>query len=250
MIFAMSDICGYYEVLKERIDQIMPYLKEGDHRLALLGNYIGRGKSSYQCIKMIFDLQKELGEDKVIVLAGENERSFVGILYGCDGVWIDIDMDMGISSTFLTEEQLEEMKNFPRLTERLARLLERGLITDSEVDGELLSRQHSFVKKCVRTNDRELISWMGRLEDSYETEAQIFVHTGIDDSIKALIAGHAAVPAAADVSNFENIYFDEKKHYYVGGSIAHTNRLLCLAYDEDTKEYYEFMEDGTFNKIG
>lgn len=274
MIFAMSDIHGHFELMKERIDQIMPYLKEGNHKLVLLGNYIGRGNSSFQCLKAAFDLQKELGEDKVIVLKGDNERCFVGVLYECEGVWVAIDDDFGISSTFLTKEQLEDLKKIPAITEQHTLWIKHGI----EVN-DLEARQVSFIKECIRTNDRELVSWLGKLKTYYETETQIFVHAGVDENIpedeieectlrtpeyvltgkypptkghfyKDIIAGHVATSVVANDPNFEGIYFDGESHFYINGTTICTNRLLCLAYNEDTKEYYEFMEDGTFKKIG
>lgn len=54
----------------------------------------------------------------------------------------------------------------------------------------------------------------------------------------------------ADDRNFKGIYWDGASHFYIDGSITRTKKLLCLAYDEDEKKYYEFMEDGTFKKIG
>lgn len=275
MIFAMSDIHGHFELMKERIDQIIPYLKEGNHKLVLLGNYIGRGKSSFQCLKAAFDLQKELGEDKVIVLKGNNEESFATALYE-DGVWLAIDDDSRILTTFLTKEQLEDLKKIPAVTEQEhARLIKYGIEPDPT---SLRGRQSSFMKECARTNDRKLISWMWDLECFYETATQIFVHAGVDENIpedeieectlrtpeyvltgkypptkghfyKDIIAGHVATSVVANDPNFEGIYFDGESHFYINGTTICTNRLLCLAYNEDTKEYYEFMEDGTFKKI-
>lgn len=256
MIFAMSDIHGHYELMKKRIDQLIPYLAEKNNRLILLGDFIDRGDSSFQCLKAAFDLQDELGTDKVIVLKGNHEEWFREFLDENENIWLAEDDDFCTSGTFLLKEQFEELK---KLTNR--------------------NEQTSFLRKCIKTNHKELLSWMKRLKAFYETETQIFVHAGIDEDIpeeelewctigtpeyvltgkyppskghfyKDIIAGHVAAAVVADDPNFEGIYFDGESHFYIDGSTTNNNKLLCLAYDEEKKKYYELMEDGTFKKIG
>lgn len=68
MIFAMSDVHGKYELFEKRISQIKQLLKEKDNKLILLGDYIDRGSKSYECLQLVYDLERELGTDKVNVL--------------------------------------------------------------------------------------------------------------------------------------------------------------------------------------
>ena len=51
MIFAISDIHGHFGLMETRVNQIKPYLREDNNKLILLGDYIDRGKSSFQCLK-------------------------------------------------------------------------------------------------------------------------------------------------------------------------------------------------------
>lgn len=256
MIFAISDIHGHFDLMETRVNQIKPYLREDNNKLILLGDYIDRGKSSFQCLKAAFDLQNDFGEDKVIVLKGNHEVWFGDFLYENDDIWLAEDKNFRTSGTFLTQEQFEELK---RIVDRDARIL--------------------YIKEKIVGNHKELMSWMMKLKAFYETETQIFVHAGVDEDIteeelewctwatpeyvltgkfpatkghfyKDIIAGHVAASRVAGDRYFKGIYFDGASHYYIDGSTTRNHRLLCLVYDEDEKKYYEFMEDGTFKKIG
>ena len=256
MIFALSDIHGHFELMETRINQIKPYLKDGNSKLILLGDYIDRGKNSFQCLKAAFDLQAKLGEEKIIVLKGNHEVWFGQFLYENEDVWLAEDNNFSTSGTFLEKEQLEELK---KMTDR--------------------NEQISYIKKCIKSNHKDLLAWMQKLKTFYETETQVFVHAGVDEDIpeeelewctlgtpeyvltgkfpptkghfyKDVIAGHVAASLVADDFNFKGIYWDGASHFYIDGSTTRTKKLLCLAYDENEKKYYEFMEDGTFKKIG
>ena len=67
---------------------------------------------------------------------------------------------------------------------------------------------------------------------------------------KDIIAGHVSAKTAADYaghsedSGFQGIFFDGYSHYYIDGSVECTGNLLCLAYDEEKKKYYELKSDG------
>ena len=136
----------------------------------------------------------------------------------------------------------------------------------------------SYMKKCVKGNHKHLLSWMRKLRLYYEAETQIFVHAGVDETIpedeiewcaigtpdyvltgkyppstghfyKDIIAGHVAAASVARDRKFRGIYFDGKSHYYIDGSVLKNRRLLCLAYDENKKQYYEFTENGDYKYI-
>ena len=136
----------------------------------------------------------------------------------------------------------------------------------------------SYMKKCVKGNHKHLLSWMRKLRLYYETETQIFVHAGVDETIpedeiewcaigtpdyvltgkyppstghfyKDIIACHVAAASVARDRKFRGIYFDGKSHYYIDGSVLKNRRLLCLAYDENKKQYYEFTENGDYKYI-
>ena len=255
MYFAFSDVHGHSELMKNRIEQILPYLKEGDSRLIMLGDYIDRGRESFNCLKMAYDLQKEFGEEKVVVLKGNHEEWFREFLFEDEDLWLAEDKDFSTTRTFLTELQRKELKEIDIYNEKIL-----------------------FVKKCILENHKELLDWMKNLKAFYETESQIFVHAGVDEDIpkeeaawctwatpeymllgkyppttgrfyKDVIAGHVAASSVAGDCSFEGIYFDGKSHFYIDGSTTRTRRVLCLAYDEKKKQYYEFTENGEFKEI-
>lgn len=123
----------------------------------------------------------------------------------------------------------------------------------------------------ILDNRRELITWLRGLPYYYETERQIFVHAGIDETYPAfwrevtepyvfvgkfpaatgtfpkdIIAGHVAASTVAGNREHKGVFFDGKSHYYIDGSVQRTGRLLCLVYDENAETYYEYSpEDST-----
>ena len=66
---------------------------------------------------------------------------------------------------------------------------------------------------------------------------------------KDIIAGHVAASHLAKDKGFRDIFYDGESHYYIDGSTAKFKRILCLAYDEATKKYYQLEEDGTLRDI-
>lgn len=255
MIYAMSDIHGHYEAMKKRMEQMRPLLQKGNSRLILLGDYIDRGDKSYQCLKLAYDLEQEFGSDKVIVLKGNHEVWFEEFLFKNEDVWLDEDGDFFTTGSFLTKEQLKKMELKPDRETRIV-----------------------YVKTCIKSNHKNLLSWMRMLRLYYETETQIFVHAGVDETIPAeevewctlgtpdyvmtgkfppsighfykdIIAGHVAASLVAGNKRFQGIYFDGESHFYIDGSVTYRKRLLCLAYDEEAKKYYEYGLDGTYKAI-
>ena len=111
--------------------------------------------------------------------------------------------------------------------------------------GASFERKHAGVDEDIPKEEIEWCTW-GTPE---------YVLTGKYPATKGyfykdIIAGHVAASSVAGDRNYKGIYFDGASHYYIDGSTTRTHRLLCLVYDEDEKKYYEFMEDGTFKKIG
>lgn len=255
MIYAMSDIHGQYDLFEKRIEQIRPFLLSGDSKLILLGDYIDRGKNSYECLQLAYDLEMEFGKEKVIVLKGNHEVWFEEFLFLSEDVWLAEDKDFFTSGTFLSKEQLKEL----------------DVLSNREVRIE-------YVKNCIKEDHKELLAWMRKLRLFYETDTQIFVHAGVDEEIseeeieyctlgtpeyiftgkfppttghfyKDIIAGHVAASSFKRDFRTNDIYFDGKSHFYIDGSTAKTRRILCLVYDEKTKKYFELEEDGTTREI-
>ncbi len=255
MIYAMADIHGQYDLFKKRVEQIRERLSDSDSKLILLGDYIDRGNKSYECLNFAYDLENKYGKDKVIVLKGNHEVWFEEFLFLGEDVWLAEDKDFFTSKTFLSKLQLTELED---LSNRETRI--------------------EYVKKCIKENHKELLSWMRKLRLFYETPTQIFVHAGVDEEIpeeesqwctigtadyimtgkyppsvghfyKDIIAGHVAASWLAGNKGFRDIFFDGESHYYIDGTASKFKRILCLAYDEKSKKYYQLEEDGSFKDI-
>ena len=74
MIYAMSYIHGCMEELKDKMDQVD---LRGDNRMIFLGDYMDYGESSFQVLQYIWELQKQYGDEKIIVLKGNHEQMFL-----------------------------------------------------------------------------------------------------------------------------------------------------------------------------
>ena len=73
MIYAMSDIHGCIDELKEMMKKVD--IAE-NNRIVFLGDYMDYGDNSYQVLKYLKDLQGRYGVEKVIVLKGNHGRCF------------------------------------------------------------------------------------------------------------------------------------------------------------------------------
>lgn len=255
MIFAISDVHAHYDEMKERVNQIRPYLETGDNCFLMLGDFIDRGPASYECLQLAYDLQQEFGEKKVIVIRGNHEEWFLDFLYEVGDEWLAEDKYFKTTGTFLDKTQKKELYKMSSRKEIL-----------------------EYLRTCIKSNHRELMKWLKNLPYYYETETQIFVHAGVYEDIpeeemefctigtpdyiftgkyppsigafyKDIIAGHVAAASVANNPNFSGIYFDGESHFYIDGSTTKTKRVLCLAYDDSTKEYFEFKPDGQFVKL-
>lgn len=255
MIFAISDVHGNLKAMKKCIKQINPYLEKGNSKLIMLGDYIDRGRESYDCLQLAFDLQQKYGGDKIIVLKGNHEAWFTEFLNGNGDDWLTEDEGYRTTRTFLSEEQMDELDKISNREDRLA-----------------------FMMETIKNNHLELLAWVNHLPLYYETDSQIFVHAGVDEDIpeeevewctlctgewtmlgkypptkgkfyKDIIAGHVAAKRVAGYKDFEGIYFDGESHFYIDGSGGDRTSLLCLAYDEEEKTYYDYKPDGSLKVL-
>lgn len=255
MIFAISDIHGNLHAMEKAVDQIRPYLINGNSKFIMLGDYIDRGMESYECLKLAYDLQQEFGKDKVIVIKGNHEAWFIDFLMGNGDEWLAEDDGYRTTRTFLAETQMEELNKISQREEKI-----------------------EYMMKTIKNNHKDLLTWVNKLPLYYETDSQIFVHAGVDEDIpeeeiewctlgtgewtflgkyppsrgkfyKDIIAGHTAAKKVAGDKSFDGIYFDGESHFYIDGSGGDRHSLLCLAYDEEDKVYYDYKMDGTFKPL-
>lgn len=251
MLYAMSDIHGFYHALQARIDQLgnlHSMIEEGGQdRLIFLGDYIDVGENSFQTLQTVFSLQQACPE-RVIALRGNHEEWFLDFLHGKDKAWLGADSGFGTSRTFLTNEQFEKVKKMA-------------------LAGEM-HKIEAFVRTCIRENHKELVAWMCTLPYYYEAEKQIFVHAGVDEEAgewwkvgtsddcfvnqypattgkfyKDIIAGHVATSSLAKDKNFHDIYYDGCSHYYIDGTVSVSGSIPVLVYDECTNQYYSLEKE-------
>lgn len=254
MIFAMSDIHGNLKAFRKRVVQLESYLKKGD-KLLLLGDLIDRGPDSFGCLKLAKELQDNYGKDQVVVTKGNHEVWFLDFLTDFGNDWLEEDKGYETSKTFLSKEKYDILLAISSRNERW-----------------------DYIRNAIKSEHKEFLEWMEELPLYYETPTQIFTHAGVDEDIpveemdyctiatpdyiftgkyppatgkfpKDIIAGHVAASQVAHDTGHQGVYFDGYSHYYIDGSVNKTNVLVCLAYDEDDKKYYELMEDGSMKPI-
>lgn len=244
MTYAMSDPHGCLDVLKKNVEQLD---LSGENRLILLGDYIDRGPQSGQTLRYIYDLQREHGAEKIIVLRGNHEEDFLDWINTINN-WLAYDRGLNTFRTLVTAEQLEEFKRFA-----------------AKANGsELISRLNEKAVKMILETNGDLIKWLRTLPYYYKTETQIFVHAGVDEEAGEwwetgtpnyifvgkpfdligigefcmdIIAGHIATSKISGDCDFHGVYHDGASHYYIDGMTAVSGKIPVLAYDEKSGKY-------------
>lgn len=239
-IYALSDIHGYLDILKETMKKVD---LSSNNKLIFLGDYIDEGPSSKETLEYIYNLQKQYPE-QVIVLKGNHEEMFLEWLADPE-YFFELQPDFQTIKPFLTEKHLSDIN---KLRNSSKEMNEYGI--------------NRIIAQCIRKNNRELIEWMKKLPVYYETETQIFVHAGVDEEAgeywkygtedhyymskypptvgsfyKDIVAGHVGSSTLANDLNFHDIYFDGKSHYYIDSTVYVSHKLNLLIYDTETKKY-------------
>lgn len=259
MLFIMSDIHGCLNEFIGRIHDLndLESVKAGRDKLILLGDYIDRGAESCQVLQKVYDIQKECGADNVIVLRGNHEDWFLEFLEKKSRDWLAEDEKLNTSRTFLTKEQMTELKEL--------------------AVKESVGKVYDFIRQCIKDNHRELLKWMKRLPYYYNTDTQIFVHAGVDEEAgdwwnvgtpdyyftgkypptlgefyMDIIAGHTATSSIVGESEFHDVLYDGQSHYFVDGGVERSGKIPVLVYDEKKKKYYSLkgnIENGWLDNV-
>jgi len=259
MIYAMSDIHGCIDELKKQMESVK---LAADDRIIFLGDYIDYGRCSGQVLRYIYDLQQELGADKVIVLKGNHEAMLLE--------WID-EYNKNITPDF----ELMAYDSWFKTDSEYGYNVFRTLVTDEQLaEIKQMEKKASFAKinaeavRRVLATSGDLIKWIRSMPSFYETDNQIFVHAGVDEEAeefwkfgtgdevflwkypaslgkfcKTVIAGHVGTGAIARDNSFHDVYYDGKSHYYIDGTVYKDGKMLLLAYDETEDKYYQ-IENG------
>lgn len=134
-----------------------------------------------------------------------------------------------------------------------------------------ISKEGMFYNDPLKDNEYYK-KWMEKLPRYYETDKQIFVHAGINETgkdfkevtkdyeyiqkypitigkyHKDIIAGHTRTNYFWRNKNCHDIYFDGSSHYFIDGSVNEGGQLNVLMYDDLTDKYYE-LKNNRFIKI-
>ncbi|MDR8018931.1 metallophosphoesterase [Nesterenkonia aerolata] len=250
-IYALADVHGHLSELNNALTLIDA--DEGD-QIVFGGDYVDRGPDSLGVLATVREYAMTHG---AIALMGNHEEGFLE--------WIDSDEDGA-------EPWPGEDRGFLTL---------RSFLTDTTID-QWIGQCHSndedpetsawfnqTAKASIRAQHGGLINWMRNLRPYYETNRQIFVHAGVDESagdawkaateehvwaskfppatgqfIKDVIAGHTETssPFLANDPNYRGVFWDGASHYYIDGGVEATGQIPVLIYDTNTKLYTTFKE--------
>lgn len=251
LIYAMSDIHGYYDFFKKNLSLIN--LDENDTKLILCGDYIDYGPDSFKTLELVKKLTEKY-PGRVIALMGNHEKMLLNFLksnFTKSGDTIESAEWLATDRDFLTVKSFISFD----IDKVIGEINEKDKI-------DLYAKLAVKVKKDINNNHRELIAWLRSLPYYYETEKQIFVHAGIDEEagefwkygtpdeffvckyppvtggfIKDIIAGHAATSTIAHDKNFHGIFYDKKSHYYIDGSVNISGKIPILKFNTQTCLY-------------
>jgi serine/threonine protein phosphatase 1 len=254
--FAISDIHGYLDVLKDTM-KIVDLESNHENKLIFLGDYIDYGNQSSETLYYIKELSEKL-KNQIVVLKGNHEEMFLNWLFNpIDNVYYLIeDQDLKTIKTFLAEEQYLS-------------------VCKKMKDKENILSTSKLIATMVKNNHTELILWLRKLKYYYQTDKQIFVHAGIDEDAqdlwmhgtskdyfinkypaqtgifyKDIIAGHIGTSEFRKDKKCYEVYWDEKSHYYIDGTVQESGVILILKYDTKTGIYTSFrkMDNGTWEE--
>lgn len=216
----------------------------------LLGDYIDRGPDSLAVLTTVRELAERYPQ-RVVALLGNHETDFLDWLDGenDDVDWLLADTDHGLATvrSFLGTSAHDNV----------AHALQETACDDVDA----LATLNAIVKLEITRRYGNLLQWLRRRPLCHETNDQIFVHAGVDETAgthwriatpdhvlvgkfppstgpftKTVIAGHVAT-ADLNPDGSHGILFDGHSHYYLDGSVEHTGRLNVLSYDTETKRY-------------
>lgn len=247
MIYAISDIHGYYDIMEKTLGQVD--LKEADNKLILCGDYIDYGPESCRVLYRIKGLT-ETYPGQVIALKGNHEAMFLEFLDSDDldvwnVDWLGADKELSTINTFISDKLRDQIKKM-----KIGEALESAY------------KLAKLIKNDIKTHHKELIKWLRSLPLYYETKTQIFVHAGIDEEAgewwkfgtseetflgkypatlgrfyKDIIAGHVGVSTLKGERGFCGVFWDGKSHYYIDGSVEVSGEIPLLKYDVARRMY-------------
>lgn len=212
IIYAMSDIHGEIEILKESFDSLIKYTLENnkENKFIILGDYLDRRNRNTEILNYIKNIQ-DTYRNQIIVLMGNHEFMFLE------------DIQTG-AICFDDNNITDWLKSLPFHYE-----------TNTQV----------FVHAGIDEEAGEYWKW-GAENYSFCSK---YPHT-IGKFYKDIVAGHIFTSEITRDENYHKVYWDNKNHFYIDGETEKSKFIPVLKYDTITKRYSSFekvsKEDNTF----
>lgn len=163
--FAISDIHGKKDLLKEALDQID---LNKDSLLVFNGDYVDRGEDSLGVIQLIMRRQKAF-PDKVKVLMGNHDKMFLDFLFKKDLLSLHNDWNLATIHSFMR-----------------GTVIDNHLVFDGYGIYDNRSKQNvtKDVINFILNEYQEEINWLSSLPYEYESDEYIFVHAGVHKDLE------------------------------------------------------------------
>lgn len=203
-IYAMSDIHGHLDLLKENMELID--LNNKENMLVFLGDYLDR--HNYENIKVleyIYALEKEYS-DQVVTLMGNHELYFLE------------DIQNGVINV-PNQELVKWVKKLTYYYET-----ESQIFVHAGIDEEALEYFH------IGTEERYMC-------EKYPHTVGSFYKDIIAGHISAR---EIAVKENTSIDDGD-IYYDGRSHYYIDGETEFTKKIPVLIYDINEKKYKKII---------
>ncbi len=250
-VYALSDIHGCLMALDEAL-LCIDLDSNRENILVFCGDYIDYGPQSFAVIDRIRNI-KEQRPTQIVALRGNHDQMFLDFLLANDrdilgAEWINADKESVTARSFLSLPARKALDD-----------LIGSLNTDD------LFRAAKLMREDIRSHHPYLIRWLSDLPLHYETDAQIFVHAGIDEEAedlwsfgtpdelflskypptfgsfyKDIVAGHIGTHSIRGNETDHRVYWDGRSHYYIDGGTATSGLVPILKYDTVSRKYSSF----------
>lgn len=169
--YAIADIHGNLSGLESALELIFKEFDEKTDKLVFLGDYIDRGKESFEVLLKIKELQGKYGDDVVIAVLGNHDTMFFE--------WVEFPFAY---NSLKNDWNLNTVKSFlPNSEDKEALYLSSdGLIYNKYTMEEQSTRIAAYIKNL------ELYSWYKELPyfyDRIEEDNVLFIHAGIEEEV-------------------------------------------------------------------
>lgn len=228
----MSDLHGCLQPLEENLKVID--LDDPKNKVICCGDYIDYGLKSSETIYKVKEIT-ELYPNQAVALIGNHEQMFIDFLNCSENdiwnfEWLSVDHGFKTIKSFISQDVFDQIVK---------------ISTTIKDVYSVYMKIGKLVKNEMRTKHSKLINWIEALPYYYETENQIFVHAGVDEEAeelwmygtspeyfiskypatfgsfyKDIIVGHISTSSLKRESNFHDVFWDEKSHYFLDGTTA------------------------------